>query len=295
MATTTPVVTSGTSRRFSPRRLLTLLLLYALLLYALLLLFAVLCVGPFLWLVSTSLRSGQDILSYPPKLLPNPVFFESYIDVWQAQNMPRFLLNTFIISFWGVLANLAMAATAGYALARIYFPGRDIVFFLIVSTLVPPNTLNIVVNFITLVQLGLTDTFVGVVLPNAVTVFNVFLLRQAFLSIPRELEDAGRIDGANEFILWWRVMLPLVRPALLTVTILEFVAMWNIYQWPLIALSDANKFPLSVALSRLTVGELALNFGNIAAATVISIIPVILIFLVLQRYFIEGLAGLVKG
>lgn len=287
MATT---VISQRPRRFSPRRLLTLLLLYTLLL-----LFAVLCVGPFLWLVSTSLKSGQNILSYPPKLLPNPVSFESYVDVWQAQNMPRFLWNTFIISFWGVFANLAMASTAGYALARIRFPGRDIVFFLIVSTLVLPNTLNIVVNFITLVQLGLTDTFIGVILPNAITVFNVFLLRQAFLSIPRELEDAGRIDGANEFILWWRVMLPLVRPALLTVTILEFVAMWNIYQWPLIVLSDANKFPLSVALSRLTVGELALNFGNIAAATVISMIPVILIFLVLQRYFIEGLAGSVKG
>lgn len=277
-------------RRFSPRRFVALLLLYALLL-----LFAGLCVGPFLWLLSTSLKSGQNILAYPPQLLPNPVSFENYIDVWRAQNMPRFLWNTFLITFWGVLANLAMSATAGYALARIRFPGRDIVFFLIVSTLVLPNTLNIVVNFITLVQLNLTDTFLGVVLPNAVTVFNVFLLRQAFLSIPRELEDAGRIDGANEFVLWWRIMLPLVRPALLTVTILEFVAMWNIYQWPLIVLSDANKFPLSVALSRLTVGDLALNFGNIAAATVISMIPVILIFLVLQRFFIEGLAGSVKG
>ncbi len=277
-------------RRFAPRRFATMLLLYALLL-----LFAILCVGPFLWLVSTSLKSGQNILAYPPELLPNPVSFENYADVWRAQNMPRFLWNTSVITFWGVFANLAMSATAGYALARIRFPGRDIVFFLIVSTLVLPNTLNIVVNFITLVQLNLTDTFLGVVLPNAITVFNVFLLRQAFLSIPRELEDAGRIDGANEFVLWWQIMLPLVRPALLTVTILEFVAMWNIYQWPLIVLSDANKFPLSVALSRLTVGDLALNFGNIAAATVISMIPVILIFLVLQRFFIEGLAGSVKG
>ena len=174
-------------------------------------------------------------MSYPPKLLPNPVSFESYVDVWQAQNMPRFLWNTFIISFWGVFANLAMAATAGYALARIRFPGRDIVFFLIVSTLVLPNTLNIVVNFITLVQLGLTDTFIGVILPNAVTVFNVFLLRQAFLSIPRELEDARPHRRGRTSLSYGGVwMLPLVRPALLTVTILEFVAMWNIYQWPLI-------------------------------------------------------------
>lgn len=278
------------ARRFNPRRFAVMLLLYALLVT-----FAVVAVGPFLWLLSTSLKSGQDILSYPPKLLPNPLSFESYVDVWRAQNMPRFLLNTTLITFWGVLANLALSATAGYALARIRFPGRDIVFFLIVSTLVLPNTLNIVVNFITLVELNLVNTFAGVVLPNAITVFNVFLLRQAFLTIPRELEDAARMDGANELVLWWRVMLPLVKPALLTVTILEFVAMWNLYQWPLIVLNDTDKFPLSVAIARLTVGELSLDFGNIAAATVISMIPVILIFLILQRYFIEGLAGSVKG
>ncbi len=276
--------------RFRPQRALVLTLLYALLIV-----FAIIAVGPFLWLVSTSLKSGQNILAYPPQLLPDPPSFGSYRDVWNAQNMPRFLWNTSVITFWGVLANLALSATSGYALARIRFPGRDVVFFLIVSTLVLPNTLNIVVNFITLARMGLVDTFIGVVLPNAITVFNVFLLRQAFLSIPRELEDAARVDGATEIILWWRVMLPLVRPALLTVTILEFVAMWNIYQWPLIILSDQDKFPLSVAIARLTVGELALNFGNIAAATVISMIPVILIFLVLQRYFIEGLAGSVKG
>ncbi len=276
--------------RFKPKRFGLMLVLYALLI-----LFALIATGPFLWLLSTSLKSGQNLLTFPPELLPRPVSFGSYIEVWRAQNMPRFLWNTSVITFWGVLANLAMSSTAGYALARIRFPGRDVIFFLIVSTLVLPSTLNIVVNFLTLVRLSLVDTIAGVVLPNAITVFNVFLLRQAFLSIPRELEDAGRIDGANEFVLWWRIMLPLVKPALVTVTILEFVALWNIYQWPLIVLSDPDKFPLSVAIARLTTGELSLNYGNIAAATVISIIPVILIFLILQRYFIEGLAGSVKG
>ena len=286
----TPTLTPRYKRRFNVRRFGVLVLLYALLI-----LFALIAAGPFLWLVSTSLKSGQNILSFPPTLLPNPVSFDSYIDVWTAQNMPRYLWNTLLITFWGVFANLAMSSTSGYALARIRFPGRDIVFFLIVATLVLPETLTIVVNYLTTVRLGLADTVIGVILPNAITVFNVFLLRQAFISIPRELEDAGRIDGANEWVIWWRIMLPLVRPALLTVTILQFVAMWNLYQWPLIILSDPNKFPLSVAIARLTVGELALDFGNIAAATVISMIPVILIFLILQRYFIEGLAGSVKG
>ena len=286
----TPTLTPRYKRRFNVRRFGVMVLLYALLI-----LFALIAAGPFLWLVSTSLKSGQNILSFPPTLLPNPVSFDSYIDVWTAQNMPRYLWNTLLITFWGVFANLAMSSTSGYALARIRFPGRDIVFFLIIATLVLPETLTIVVNYLTTVRLGLADTVIGVILPNAITVFNVFLLRQAFISIPRELEDAGRIDGANEWVIWWRIMLPLVRPALLTVTILQFVAMWNLYQWPLIILSDPNKFPLSVAIARLTVGELALDFGNIAAATVISMIPVILIFLILQRYFIEGLAGSMKG
>jgi putative chitobiose transport system permease protein len=263
-------------------------------LYALLMLFAIIAVGPFLWLLSTSLKGGENLLAFPPRLLPAEPNLRFYVNVWQAQNMPRYLYNTFVITLWGVLANLALCATSGYALARIRFPGRDIIFFLIVSTLVLPNTLGIVVNFITLVQLGLMGTFTAVVLPNAINVFNVFLLRQAFLGIPRELEDAGRIDGANEFVLWWRIMLPLVKPALATVTIFEFVAFWNLYLWPLIVL-DPETFPLSVAIARLTTGELSLSYGNIAAATIISMLPVIAIFLLLQRYFIEGIAGSVKG
>lgn len=276
-------------RRLKPQRLGVMIALYALLM-----LFAIIAVGPFLWLLSTSLKGGENLLAFPPRLLPAEPNLRFYVNVWQAQNMPRYLYNTFVITLWGVLANLALCATSGYALARIRFPGRDIIFFLIVSTLVLPNTLGIVVNFITLVQLGLMGTFTAVVLPNAINVFNVFLLRQAFLGIPRELEDAGRIDGANEFVLWWRIMLPLVKPALATVTIFEFVAFWNLYLWPLIVL-DPETFPLSVAIARLTTGELSLSYGNIAAATIISMLPVIAIFLLLQRYFIEGIAGSVKG
>jgi putative chitobiose transport system permease protein len=279
----------ASQRRFRPKRLGVMIALYALLI-----LFAIIAVGPFLWLLSTSLKGGENLLAFPPRLLPTEPNLRFYVNVWQAQNMPRYLYNTFVITLWGVLANLALCATSGYALARIRFPGRDIIFFLIISTLVLPNTLGIVVNFITLVQLGLMGTFTAVVLPNAINVFNVFLLRQAFLAIPRELEDAGRIDGANEFVLWWRIMLPLVKPALATVTIFEFVAFWNLYLWPLIVL-DPETFPLSVAIARLTTGELSLSYGNIAAATIISMLPVIAIFLLLQRYFIEGIAGSVKG
>jgi len=290
MATLAPTTPRAQRRtRFNLRRFFVMTLLYALLL-----LFALLAVGPFLWLLSTSVNSG-NILAYPPDLWPFPLTFENYTEVWRAQNMPRFLWNTTLIALWGVFANLLLSAMSGYALARIRFPGRDLVFFLIVSTLVLPNTLGIVINYLTLINLRLVNTVAGVVLPNAVVVFGVFLLRQAFLSIPRELEDAGRIDGANEVTLWWRIMLPQVRPALLTVAVFQFVSFWNLYQWPLIVLNDTRKFPLSVALARLTTGELSLNFGNLAAATVISMIPVIIIFLILQRYFIEGIAGSVKG
>ena len=264
------------------------------LLYALLLFFALVSVGPFLWLVSTSLKSG-NVFAYPPQLLPENPTLEAYITVWNAQDMPRFLWNTVLITFWGVFANVALSATAGYALARVRFPGRNVIFGLILSTLVLPDTVGIIVNFITLARLGLIDTIIGVILPYAVVAINIFILRQAFIGIPSELEDAARIDGASAFGIWWRIMLPLVRPALMTVVIFQFVNMWNLYIWPLIVLQDPDKYPLSVAIASLTQGELSLNFSNIAAATVISIIPVILLFLALQRYFIEGLAGSVKG
>ncbi|MDQ3396811.1 MAG: carbohydrate ABC transporter permease [Deinococcota bacterium] len=290
MAAPTRAAPARGKSRFRPRHFAVMLALYALLV-----LFAVLAIGPFLWLLSTSLKGGENLLTFPPKLLPSEPNLRFYINVWEAQNMPRYLHNTAVITLWGVLANLALSATSGYALARIRFPGRDIIFFLIVATLVLPNTLGIVVNFITLVRMGVMGTFAAVVLPNAVTVFNVFLLRQAFLSIPRELEDAGRIDGASEFTLWWRIMLPLVKPALATVIIFEFVAFWNMYLWPLIVIRNPDDFPLSVAIARLTTGELSLSYGNIAAATIISMVPVIVIFLLLQRYFIEGIAGSVKG
>ena len=264
------------------------------LLYALLLFFALVSVGPFLWLVSTSLKSG-NVFAYPPQLLPENPTLEAYITVWNAQDMPRFLWNTVLITFWGVAANVALSATAGYALARVRFPGRNIIFGLILSTLVLPDTVGIIVNFITLARLGLINTIIGVVLPYAVVAVNIFIMRQAFIGIPSELEDAARIDGASSFGIWWRIMLPLVRPALMTVVIFQFVNMWNLYIWPLIVLQDPDKYPLSVAIASLTQGELSLNFSNIAAATVISIIPVIILFLALQRYFIEGLAGSVKG
>ena len=264
------------------------------LLYALLLFFALVSVGPFLWLVSTSLKSG-NVFAYPPQLLPENPTLEAYVTVWNAQDMPRFLWNTVLITFWGVFANVALSATAGYALARVRFPGRNVIFGLILSTLVLPDTVGIIVNFITLARLGLIDTIIGVILPYAVVAINIFILRQAFIGIPSELEDAARIDGASAFGIWWRIMLPLVRPALMTVVIFQFVNMWNLYIWPLIVLQDPDKYPLSVAIASLTQGELSLNFSNIAAATVISIIPVIILFLALQRYFIEGLAGSVKG
>ena len=265
------------------------------LLYALLLFFAFVSVGPFLWLVSTSLKSG-NVFAYPPELLPEEPTLEAYITVWNAQNMPRFSCGTRCSSPFGVCSRTWRSRRRrATRLARVRFPGRNIIFGLILSTLVLPDTVGIIVNFITLARLGLVNTIVGVVLPYAVVAVNVFIMRQAFIGIPSELEDAARIDGASAFGIWWRIMLPLVRPALMTVVIFQFVNMWNLYIWPLIVLQDPDKYPLSVAIASLTQGELSLNFSNIAAATVISIIPVILLFLALQRYFIEGLAGSVKG
>jgi putative chitobiose transport system permease protein len=261
--------------------------------YLLLILIALVMVGPFLWLLSTSLKVGQDLFQFPPDLLPHPPSLANYLKVWQSLQIPRYILNTLELTVSGLLLNLTLASMAGYALARLRFPGRDAIFYAIVATLILPNGAGLIVNYLTIVHLHLANTLTGVVLPSAVNAVDIFIMRQAFLGIPQELEDAARVDGAGELYLWAKIMLPLVRPALATVAIFEFVGFWNIFLWPLIVLQNASRYPLAVALAYLN-GQFADNFAVVAAGTVISILPVIVVFLILQRQFISGLTGALK-
>lgn len=208
--------------------------------------------------------------------------------------MGSFMLNTLKICFMGVFLTLLVSSLAAYPLARYSFPGRDLLFFCILSTLLLPEEAGLIVNFMTVSRLGLGDTLMGVYLPSVATAFGIFLMRQAFLTIPGELEDAARLDGAGELGIWRYVMLPLARPALATLAIFSFVAYWNSFLWPLIILKDPGKFPVAVGLSWLA-GTFSTNFRFVAAGSVLTMIPILLLFLFLQKQFLKGMTqGAIK-
>jgi putative chitobiose transport system permease protein len=243
---------------------------------------------PLLWLLSTALRTTGPVFGFPPNVLPWPASLANFATVWQTMPLPRFFLNTVILCAAAVVLNLLLCSMAAYPLARMEFPGRRVVFALLLSTLMLPGHVGLIVNFVTLLRLRLVDTYAGVLLPGAVSVFGIFLLRQAFLTVPQEMEDAARIDGASEWTIWWRVMLPAIAPALATLALFEFVAVWNSFLWPLIVLKSPDKYPLAVGLLYLS-GLFAHNTRAVAAGAVMMTVPIIAVFLFTQRYFMRGL------
>jgi putative chitobiose transport system permease protein len=243
---------------------------------------------PFLWLLATSLRSTGTVFAFPPVLIPRPPTLANFAGVWATMPLARFFANTVYITGVGILLTLAVSALAGYPLARMRFPGRDLIFYAIVGSLMLPQHVGLILNFVTLMRLHLVDTYAAVYLPSAASVFGIFLLRQAYLTIPAEIEDAARIDGAGELRLWGQIMLPLVAPALATLAIIEFSGYWNSFLWPLIVLKSPDKYPLAVGLLYLS-GLFATNTRYIAAGAVIMTLPMIVVFLLLQRYFLRGI------
>lgn len=241
-----------------------------------------------------ALRATGSVFGFPPQVLPWPPTLANFATVWQTMPLPRFFLNTLILCGVAVGLNLLLCALAAYPLARIEFPGRRVIFALLLSTLMLPGHVGLIVNFVTLLRLRLIDTYAGVLLPGAVSVFGIFLLRQAFLTVPQELEDAARIDGASEWTIWRRIMLPVIAPALAALALFEFVAVWNSFLWPLIVLKSPDKYPLAVGLLYLS-GLFAHNTRAVAAGAVVMTLPIIIVFLFTQRYFMRGLtAGAIR-
>ncbi|BBH19709.1 sugar ABC transporter permease [Paenibacillus baekrokdamisoli] len=265
-----------------------------LVLYSLLIITALFCLGPFLWLLSTAFKTGENVYTFPPQFIPNPISFKNFIDVFDIMPLWKYIYNTIYMTVLGVGLNLLLCTFTAYPLARIQFPGRNFIFKAIVSTMILPNAAGMIVNFIIIQKMGLYNNMLGVVLPSAISVFNIFLLRQAFITIPIDMEQSARIDGAREFRIFYSIMLPMIRPAVATVVIFDFMAFWNSLIWPVIVFDDQDKYPLAPALQYLQ-GSLSFNFPYIASGTIISIIPIIIIFLVLQKQFINGMVGAVKG
>lgn len=264
--------------------------------WLLLITLTLLCLGPFMFLVFTSLEGGDVFaLKTLADILPSQWTTQAYYDVFEKlPELKYFFRSTAIICVFGVLMELGFATLAAYPLARMEFRGKGPIMGALLATMMLPAQANIIVNFVTIRQMNLYNTLTAVLLPSAVTVFGVFLMRQAFLVVPRDLEDAARVDGASEWFIFWRVMVPLTRPALGTLALFSFVSHWNSFMWPLVILQDKKLYPLSVGLSHMA-QAFDSNFRLVAAGSVLSMIPILLMFLAMQKQFIRGItAGAVK-
>lgn len=267
-----------------------------------LLILSIISVGPFIWLLSTSLKSAdENIFSYPPAFIPQHATLMNFVDVWHKVPFGAYIWNSVIVSVFTIALNLILSALAAYPLARMNFRGKNFIFYAILSTIMVPFQVIMIPVYLMVLRLNLVDSvsdaagYLGLILPFAVNAFGIFLMRQAFLGIPKELEEAAVIDGCNTFDIWWRVMMPLVKPALATLAIFSFVGAWSEFLWPSIVLTKKTMYTLPVGLNDLQ-GVFSANWRYIAAGAIIATIPILGVFLALQRYFISGTTqGAVKG
>ncbi len=264
--------------------------------YIILGIIAVLMLFPLIWLVSTSFKSpSENIFQFPPQFIPRQPTFQNFIKVWQTNPFGRYLFNSSLVALLTVSLNLLFCSLAAYPLARLNFKGRDGIFTAIIATIMIPFQIVMIPLYVLTVQLELRNSYLGIIFPSIASAFGIFLLRQAFKSVPKELEEAARIDGCSELGIWWNVMIPAVKPALITLAIFVFIGSWSDFLWPLLVLDQPEFYTMPLGVATLA-GTFSLDWRLIAAGSVISIAPVLLLFLILQRYIVPTDAGSgVKG
>jgi multiple sugar transport system permease protein len=259
--------------------------------HALLLLGAIVMAFPFYWMLTTSFKEFSEAQRNPPLFWPTTWHFENWVDAWNYPHTfwPRAFANTIGMAAVTTLGVLVTSVLAAYAFARMRFRGRGILFSLLLMTLFIPGEATIIPNFVLMSRryLGWYDTYQAMVVPFIATVFSIFLLRQFFLSVPQELHDSARIDGAGHLRFLWSIALPLVRPALITVALLEFLGSWNAFQWPLIITSSPEIRPIQVQLNQFH-AEGGSQYHLLMAGAAFVILPTLVVYLIAQRYFIEG-------
>ena len=250
---------------------------------------------PLLWMVCVSFMQPGEASTYPPPLLPHAPTLQNYRQLFAAHSAGRYLLNSALVACLATGISLVLNTLAGYAFAKLRFAGRERVFQLLLGALVIPAQVTMIPLFALVKALGLVSTYGGVVVPMLASVFGIFLVRQAAMALPDELLEAARIDGASEGRIFRVIVVPLLRPILITLAILTFLASWNDFMWPLIVLTDQKLHTLPVALAGLS-REYVQDNELMMAGSVVTVLPVLLLFLALQRYYLAGiLAGSVKG
>ncbi|MGH2393374.1 MAG: carbohydrate ABC transporter permease [Candidatus Limnocylindria bacterium] len=258
--------------------------------YLLLILGLLLLVGPFIWMILGSFKTTGELRQVPPTWLPENPTLDNYRQLFERQNFVRFFLNSTIVAFFVTAGNVVFCSMLGYALAKLSFPGKRILFAVVLITLMVPGVVTFMPLFVLVANLELVDTHAGMILPFLAGAFGVFLMRQFIGGIPDELLDAARVDGAGEHYIFWRIVMPLCGPALATLTILTFLGSWNSFLWPLVVATSEEMFTLPVAVAFLATGQTETNVALLMAGSVIVILPVLVVFILLQRHFTQGIA-----
>ncbi len=252
----------------------------------------IIMVLPFAWMLSTSLKSQEYILRTPPQLIPDPVSFDSYTELAQRIDLPRIFFNSLVVAGLGTIGQITIAAMAAFAFARIEWRGRNTVFVLYLATMMIPGVVLVLPQFILVRSLGWMNTYAALIVPGLFSAFGTFLLRQAFLTLPKDFEEAAFVDGASYWTIFWRIVMPLSKPALATLAIFSFMGWWNAYLWPLFVARQEAVMTLPVALAALQGGPRALTEWNIVmAGSVVAVLPILLVYLVAQRWFVRGVVS----
>ena len=256
---------------------------------------AIIALFPLYWMVTTALTPSGAAIKVPPTLIPSEPTLDNFVRLFQQAPVILWALNSLIIAVAIMIGHVIFDSMAGYAFAKKRFFGKNLLFVLIVSSLMIPVHVTLVPRFILVSEIGLVNNPLGVILPSIADVFGIFLMRQFISSLPSELEDAARVDGASEWQVFWRIVMPLSRPAVATVAIFSFVGAWNAFLWPLIVLSKRELLTLPVGVATLQ-QEFTQNIGMVMAGAAVGAIPMIILFLLFQRFFLEGIrVGGMKG
>ena len=259
-------------------------------------LYAVLTVGfvavvtPFVWMILGSFKGEGEIRQVPPTWWPHTFTLDNYRLLFDKESFARYFLNSTVVAVAVTVGNLIFCSMVGYALAKLTFRGKKLVFGLVMGTLLLPGMVTFVPLFVLVANLGLVDSYPGLILPFLVTPFGVFLMRQFILGLPDDLLDAGRVDGASELRIFRQIILPLCGPGLATLGILTFLGSWNNFLWPLVVAQTQDHYTLPVALALFSTGQNVTNYGLLLAGATVVVVPIVIVFLVLQRRFIEGIA-----
>lgn len=252
---------------------------------------------PFTWMITTSLKSQSEVFTYPPQWIPAEFAWQNYVRAWQAAPFARYFFNSTLIALAVTLGELVTGSLAAFAFARIRFPGRNALFAVYLSSMMIPHQMTIIPSFLVLKSFGDLspafglDTYFALIAPFIAGAFGVFLLRQSFLTIPNELEDAAILDGCGKLGFLWRIVIPLSRPALATLALFTFMANWNSYLWPLIVTNSDQMRTVQIGLRYFVGQEGASQWGLLMAAAVFVSLPIVLVYLFVQKQFVQGIAA----